>query len=316
MTCQQVQTNLSLYVYGELDFAQEEAFERHLESCALCQRALNREKEWHAVVNTERQDVSFELLSECRRNLRVKVRSGQPFESRSAWWARLFPSGISATRWSAQIAAASFLVFAGFTAARWMDSGRLPAAANSAVARMGLLNAPNTHIRDIEPTGQNSVRIILDRVQQQEVTGNLEDDVVRQLLLAAMQDSSNPGIRVDSVEILQHQTGNDVRDALINTAKSDSNAAVRMKALEGLRQFANDGTTREAVEFVLKHDNNADVRSEAIDILVPVDLPAPIITPDVLKTLQDILNTEQQNDYVRSRSLQVLRAMNVSGPVY
>jgi hypothetical protein len=317
MTCQQVQTNLSLYLYGELDFAQEEALERHLENCALCQRALSREKEWHAAVNAERQDVSFELLSECRRNLRAALRSGKSAKAGLRWWSRLFPSGISPTRWSVQIAAASFLVFTGFTAARLMDNGRLPGIFNpDGVTRMGLLDTSNAHVRDIQPAGQNGVRIIIDRVQQQEVTGTLNDDAVRQWLLAAMQDPSDPGIRVDSVEILQHQSSSDVRDALINTAKTDSNAAVRIKALEGLRQFANDSATREAVEFVLKHDNNADVRSEAIDMLVPADLTAPTITPDVLRTLQDILSSEQENDYVRSRSLQVLRAVNISGPVY
>jgi hypothetical protein len=310
-----VQTNLSLYLYGELDFAQEEALERHLEGCALCQRALSREKEWHASVNAERQDVSFELLSECRSNLREALRADRSFASRFRWWELLFPA-FSATRWSVQIAAASFLVFAGFTVARWMDSGRLPAISNSAVNRMGLLDTSNAHVRDIQPAGQNGVRIVIDRVQQQEVTGNLDDGAVRQWLLAAMQDPSNPGIRVDSVEMLQHESGSDVRDALINTAKTDSNAAVRIKALEGLRQFANDATAREAIESILKHDSNPDVRSEAIDLLVPADPSAPLLMPDVLKTLQDILNTEQQNDYVRSRSLQVLRAVNVSGPVY
>ncbi len=316
MTCQEVQLNLSLYLYGELDFAQEEAFERHLEGCALCERALNREKEWHAAAYAERQDVSFELLSECRRSLRTALRSGRSPELRTSWWARFIPTGFSATRWSVQIAAASFLVFAGFTAARWMDNGRLAPGSGSGFARMGLLDMSNAHVREIEPAGQNGVRIIIDRVQQQEVTGNLDDDTVRQWVLAAMQDPSDPGIRVNSVEILQHQSGPDVRDALINTAKTDSNAAVRIKALEGLRQFAADAATRRAVEFVLKHDNNADVRAEAIDILVPADRPAPAMTPDVLTTLQDILNSEQENDYVRARSLQVLRAMNISGPVY
>jgi anti-sigma factor RsiW len=187
MTCQQVQTNLSLYLYGELDFAQEEAFERHLETCALCQRALNREKEWHAAANTGRQDVSFELLSKCRRNLRAALRADQPIESRSAWWSRLLPSGVSATRWSAQIAAASFLVFAGFTAARLMDGGRLTAVSNKGFTQMGLLGTSNAHVRDIQPAGQNAVRIVIDRVQQQEVTGSLDDEAVRQWLFAAMQ---------------------------------------------------------------------------------------------------------------------------------
>ena len=34
MTCQQVQTNLSLYLYGELDFAQEDALERRIAQVA------------------------------------------------------------------------------------------------------------------------------------------------------------------------------------------------------------------------------------------------------------------------------------------
>ena len=315
MTCSQVQTNLSLYLYGELDFAQEEAVERHLEACAFCERALSREKEWHAGLNAEQQDVSFELLSECRRDLRAALGADGRGVASSSWWKRLLPSGVSATRWSAQIAAASFLVFAGFFAARLIDSGRVPSLSNDNVARMGLIDPSNAHVRDIQPTGENRVRIVLDRLQQQEITGNVNDDVVRQLLLAAVRDPGDPEIRVNSVEMLQHETGVDVRDALLNTAKNDANAAVRMKALEGLRQFANDPTTRQAVEFVLKHDTNPDIRSEAIDVLLPADRVVSI-TPDVLTTLEDILNSERQNDYVRSRSAQVLRTVTGSTPVY
>lgn len=314
MTCSQVQTNLSLYLYGELDFAREESLERHLEGCALCQRALAREKEWHASVNSERQDVSFELLSECRRELRATLRADSHVGEKTNWWRRLLPAGFSPTRWSAQIAMASFLVFAGFAAARLMDRSSWTPLSNDNLSRMDLLDTSNAHVRDIQLT-RNGVRILVDRVKQQEITGKLNDDAVRQLLLAAMQDPTDPSIRVNSVEILQHETGSDVRDALLNTAKSDSNGAVRMKALEGLRQFTGNPATREAVEYVLKHDNNPDVRAEAIDILVPADHSVGI-TPDILTTLQDILNSERQNDYVRSRSLEVLRAMNASSPIY
>ena len=37
MTCQEVQASLSLYLYGELDFAREEHLENHLAECAFCQ---------------------------------------------------------------------------------------------------------------------------------------------------------------------------------------------------------------------------------------------------------------------------------------
>jgi hypothetical protein len=315
MTCPQVQTSLSLYLYGELDFAQEEAVERHLEACALCQRALSREKEWHASLNAERQDVPYDFLSECRRDLGIALKADGGAVEGPRWWRRLLPTGFSATRWSAQLAVASFLVFVGFFAARLMDSGRVPRLSNGNVTQMSLADISGARVRDIQSTGQNRVRIVLDRVQQQEISGRVDDDPVRQLLLAAVHDPTDPEIRVDSVEILQHQTGNDVRDALVNTAKNDSNAAVRIKALEGLRQFTSDPATRQAIELVLKRDNNPDVRSEAINVLLPADRPVGI-TPDIITTLQDIMNSERENDYVRSRSLEVLRAMNISSPVY
>ena len=316
MTCPQVQTHLSLYLYGELDYAQEEALERHLEGCALCQRALARERAWHASVDGEQHDVSFELLSECRRDLRTALRGEGQGSATVEWWKRFLPVGFSATRWSAQLAAASFLVFAGFAAGRYINQATFHNPANNfSVASVSPFDIPNARVRDIQPNGQNGVRIIVDRVQQQEVTGNLNDDVVRELLLNAMRDPTDPSIRVDSVEMLQRQGGNDVRDALLSSVEHDSNAAVRMKALEGLRRYSNDPKTRQAIEDVLKHDDNPDVRSEAIDILVPADQYVGI-TPDVLNTLQDIINSERVNDYVRSRSEQVLRAVNAVSPVY
>ena len=316
MTCPQVQTNLSLYLYGELDFAQEEAIERHLNDCALCQSALAREKSWHESVTAEQEDVSFELLSECRRDLRTALRKDGQHGAASGWWKRLIPSPLSATRWSGQLAAASFLVFVGFAGARLMDRGYFPSSSTTGGAdTMGFVNAPNAHVQDVQPNGQNGVRIVVARVQQQEVTGTVNDEVVRQLLLNALREPSDPGIRVDSVELLQNESGTDIRDALVNSVKYDTNAAVRLKALEGLRRFASDATARQAVEYALKHDDNPDVRSEAIDILVPADQPVGL-TPDILTTLQDILNSERDNDYVRSRSLQVLRAVNASTPVF
>ena len=316
MTCQQVQTNLSLYLYGELEFAQEEALEGHLDGCASCQLALGREKEWHASAHSVQPDLSFELLSECRRDLRGALRADRPVSRWTNWRGRFFPAGLSATRWSAQIALASFLVFAGFSLARLMDGGRVPTLPASGITQMGLLDMSNAHVKDIQPAGQNGVRILFDRTQQQEITGNADDSAIRQLLLAAMQTSTEPGVRVDSAEMLRNQTGTDVRDALLNSAKTDANAAVRIKALEGLRQFTSDRVARAAIESVLKHDTSPEVRSEAIDILLPTEAPVAFLTPDVLTTLQDILNSERQDDYVRSRSQQALRAMGVASPIY
>ena len=75
MNCQQVQTNLSLYLYGELEFAAEEELEQHLQDCSFCQLALSREQAWHTKLNGERKDVPLDLLGQCRRDLRRAMKA-------------------------------------------------------------------------------------------------------------------------------------------------------------------------------------------------------------------------------------------------
>jgi hypothetical protein len=316
MSCQQVQTNLSLYLYGELDFAQEEELERHLSECAFCQQAWAREKSWHATANAEHVDVPFDLLSQCRRELRTAISSSQSQRpERVSWWNWAQPLGLSATRWSMRVAIASFLVITGFSAARWMDRGGLSGLQMDESAHMGLLDASTTRIRDIQPRGDDRVRIIFDQVRPHEIIGRVDDGDVRQLLLAAAKDPVDPGIRVYSVEMLNGQDGSDIRDALLFSVRHDTNAAVRLKALDGLRRFAGDAAARETLKFVLQHDDNAGVRSEAIDVLAPANRRTEF-NPDLAGTLQEIARSGRDDDYVRMRCLQILREMKASMDVY
>ena len=122
MTCQQVQSSLSLYLYGELDFAREEDLENHLAECAFCQLTLAREKQWHTLTNSQVQEAASR--SACRMppaaSPRIGPRNGASRASPSM--VALDQSfEISATRWSAQFALASMLVFIGFASARWFN---------------------------------------------------------------------------------------------------------------------------------------------------------------------------------------------------
>ncbi len=316
MTCQQVRINLSLYLYGELDFAREEELEQHLDECAVCQRGLAREKAWHTSLNAERVDVPLDFLAQCRRDLRMAVSSSKKTgESHRSLWSWTQPLGFSSTRWSLRLAAASFLVVIGFSAARWMDRYGVPVGFEGGAARMGLIDASTARIRDIQPDNNDGVRIIFDQVSEREITGRAEDEDVRQLLLAAMKDPVDPGIRVDSLEMLKGQNGNDVREALLYSVRHDANAAVRLKALEGLQQFAADPATRETLKMVLEHDDNPGVRSEAINVLVPAGQTLQF-SPNLAGTLQDIMRSERNDDYVRLRCMQILREMNAPLDVY
>jgi hypothetical protein len=316
MTCQQVQLNLSLYLYGELDFAREEELELHLNECSSCQLALSREKGWHMTVNSERVDVPLDFLAQCRRDLRTAVSSSAvEHKFRRSWWRWLEPFQFSPTRWSLRLAVASFLVILGFSAARWMDGNGFTGGLSLGAARMAFIDPSTARIRDIQPDNVNGVRIIVDQVSEREITGQVGDRSIRQLLLAAMKDPADPGIRVDSVELLKGQNGEDLRDALLHAVQHDPNAAVRLKALEALRQFASDPATRETLKFVLENDDNPGVRSEAIDVLAPANQDLRF-NPDLAGVLQEIMRSERSDDYVRLRCMQVLHEMNAPLDVY
>jgi hypothetical protein len=148
MTCHDVQLQLSLYLYGELDFASEEALENHLGGCAFCQQSLAREKTWHTAASSEYRDVPLDLLARCRQDLRNGIAS-QISPGKKSWsWPAVLR--ISPTPWSYQLAAASFLVFIGFAGARFLDNYKF--SGSMALGRAGLIS-PSTRISDIQPDG-------------------------------------------------------------------------------------------------------------------------------------------------------------------
>jgi anti-sigma factor RsiW len=304
MSCQEVQASLSLYLYGELDFAREEQVENHLAECAFCQRTLAREKEWHTLANVQIQEPPLDLLAECRQQLRPALARERAHPSSArAWWRWTNPFDISATRWSAQIALASMLVFIGFASARWFDRGGLETGPNE----MSLLNPAGAHIRDVQTDGAGVVRIVVDR--ESEIVGRIGDANVRSLLLAGTRQP-DPGVRFYSFEVLAQQDGagtaEDLRDVFLYSVRNDPNPAVRLEAIQGLRRFSGDPAALEALKFVLEHDDNPDVRFQAVDLLAPVD-SGVTVTPATAQAIADVMRSSPEDEYVRARCTQALR---------
>jgi anti-sigma factor RsiW len=319
MTCPEVQAKLSLYLYGELDFAEEERLEEHAGQCAACERALAREKAWHTALNAERADVPLELLEQCRQDLRsaagsLKAKGRSPRWSRPRWLAWLDSLDLLAPRWSMRLAVGSFLVFVGFSAAQLLDRRGFPGDSGIAAESMGMINPLSARIREVEPADNNRVRIVFD--QEHSISGAVDSAEMRAWLLAAARDEQDPGIRVDSVEMLNQQAGSEVRDALLDSARNDPNAAVRLKAVEGLARYREDAVTLDGLVFVLEHDENAGVRSKAIDVLAPLSSPNVRIGPDLAGALADVMQSAQQDDYVRARCAELLRHIGSPLEVY
>ena len=142
------------------------------------------------------------------------------------------------------------------------------------------------------------------------VSGSLEDPEIRQLLLAAAKDPTDPGLRVESVEVLCSRSQEaEIRDALLYALEHDSNPGVRLKAIAGLKEYSKDPEARQVLARVLLKDTNAGVRAQAIDVLTQQR------SKDVVGSLQELLRRED-NDYVRQRTQRALNEMKASPGVF
>ncbi len=264
MNCESVRKQLALLLYGELAFEEEEAVHQHLEGCAECRLALDRQKALHGALDEAEASVPDGLLAECRRDLRAGLErtGGRRSLLRRLWdWTDQPVSPLLL-----KPAGALALVALGFFAARLTST---PAAPPPQVAA-----GP--------------------------------DPATQQVLLQAARNASDPGLRMNSMEVLGSRAESpEVRQTLVNAVRSDPNSAVRLRAVESLRSYRGDPQVRLALENALFSDDNLGVRTQAIDILVMHKDMA------IVGTLQHLMEREQ-NDYIRQRCEKALSDMNAS----
>ncbi len=300
MNCDVTKSQIPLFLYGELSFDEEEAFEAHLEDCAGCRDEVARQTILHRTLDRVELTPSAALLAKCRRDFSGQIRtaphrhrSPSSLAARLGWlWNR---GGVP--RWVWQPAGALALLALGFFSSRllvpagYMTSGSDPV---------------SSRVRYVEPEGQGKVHLVVEETRQRVLNGRLDDEPIRRLLLAAAKDPSDPGIRVESIDVLRANSGTqEVRRALLNALLHDSNAGVRLKAIEGLKAWANEPETRHTLAQVLLNDDNPGVRSQAVDLLMQHR------ESDVVGVLQQLLQKED-NGYIRMRSQKALRDMNAS----
>jgi hypothetical protein len=299
MTCESVRDSIPLYLYGELPAETEEAVEAHLDECKECARELEVQREFARSLNEHELEPSLDLLVECRQSLALELRKHEAIsepKGLAGFWNKIFGFPVNRFR----IPAGAMALFAmGWFAAR---SPQLTSLLPGGVQQAGLIST----VRSIEPDRSGHILISVDDTQRRVISGALDDDKVRGLLLAAMHEQSNPGVRVESVSVLKDMAGlEDVRLALLEALQHDPNPGVRLKALEGLHQFGYDPSVRQTLTTVLMNDSNAGVRIQAIDLLTSRH------DDSIVGTLQSLVHKDD-NDYVRLRCVRALQEMNAS----
>jgi hypothetical protein len=166
---------------------------------------------------------------------------------------------------------------------------------------------PISRVREVRTNPNGTVEIQLEEVSQRMISGSLNDRDVRDALLVAARETSDPGVRVGTLDLLKSQTGrDDVRKVLLYALLNDTNAGVRLKALEGLTSFPIDLDTRESLRKVLLTDANPGVRIQAIELLTKGNEG-----PEVIGVLQQLMQRED-NSYVRQKCQNALRDLNAT----
>ena len=340
--CKDIAPLLVFYVCEEVSEDERESIETHLASCQACSEQLAEEKAFHAALlsapqSADKLDASGILLSQCRSELEEALDdlSAPPLQER--WrpfgWLR---------RWMAlrPVWSGALLVLVGGLAGAqlvpWLEqnSGNTGQALNVRARQPltpdQLSNMVVSGLTVSPSPGSDSptVQLQLSAEQPMVLTGRADDSNVRQVLTYMVENSErfDAGVRLDCLDALKAAVRDQqVRLALLNTARKDQNPAVRMKALEALRDTAGEDDVRQVLLDALEHDGNPGVRVEAVNLLVgsldngppdteaapqaPVAAPAPgedASFEQVVKVLQE-LQRRDPNPYVRLRSAAALR---------
>jgi hypothetical protein len=309
-TCEKIRTQLGLLLYGELSFDEEEAVDAHLEGCAECRTALERERELHAALDGQQIEPPASALWESRQNLQRLIVAEHTAAHRLSWWDQFLDA-----RWL-KSAGALALLSIGFFGARMFPGLGL------GITGMSMLDPGAQRVRSVEPGPHGGIQIVLDETRQRVVSGGLDDQNIRVLLLSAAKDPSDPGLRYESVGILNDRAqAAEVRDTLIYALEHDENAGVRLKAMDGLRPFVLQPEVRKALSGVLLSDGNPGMRTQAIDLLTQGvgegtgGQTGNAVDRDLIGILQGLMNRED-NAYVRQRGERVLQLVNASSETY
>ena len=309
MSCESRFDDIALYVYGELAPEDEERLEAHADGCADCTREIARVREVGRALDRRTLDPSAAFMAECRQELMIAIHSqpvaGGLFGSLRGAFGGFFEPAAGLRR----LAAAGALVAAGFLAARLTvkpsviempGTSRPPVEAPAQTAGFAVSGIHTV----TDPSGEE--RVVLDGTRSDQVSGPSSDEQIQKYLLTAATDQQNPGLRLESMEILKDHAGSDeVRRALVQALVRDSNPGVRLTALQGLKQVADQAEVHRALARALLADDNPGVRIQVIEILTERK------DHELVAVLQDLVQKEN-NQYVRMQCQKTLREMKAS----
>jgi hypothetical protein len=334
--CGEFETKLTLLAAGELETSDAEEVQKHVQGCEGCRLALGQETELLALMSSGRNEVDPNFLASCRAGLFDALDQ----QEEKSWLRRITGSFLPASWISPDPAwSAAVLLIVGFSVG--LFGPRLlrhaPAAGNTNLAPSSITSATvpaDTNISGVDSSSPIStidlhsaqvaginvfpasgdappqVQLRMNTQQPMMVSGTVEDDNVKQVLIHVLQDSQryDSDYRLDAVELLRLRNNDpEVRSALCHAVHTDHNAAVRLKALEALDGAEPQTLVRQTLLDALVDDQNPGVRVEAINELRDLAAKGQINSDDeLLKVLHERIKKDPST-YIRLQSAAVIR---------
>jgi hypothetical protein len=299
MNCEWVKQNIVFYIYDELPDDARHELEQHIARCKDCEAEVGATKQLRSdFAQFPVEDPTPSFLAASRMRLQeVLETAGQ-----GGWWSRLVfdpVQWLNQVRFAPALAAAIFIVgFAGGIGATYKMVRTNPATESQNPTTSTSLASISSISSVQQQPGSNQITVKYDTVSPQEAHGSLSDPNIQQLLLYAASNNSNPGVRMDSVNVLTQQPNNQhVREALLYALRYDSNTGVRLKALDSLGPYVKDDVqVRDAMLESLMSDSNPGVRIEALHLLEPVRADSSV------RIVLQRLAAKDDNRYIKAQA--------------
>jgi anti-sigma factor RsiW len=324
MNCELAHERIVTAAYGELADDKVHELQRHLSECTECrkdQEQLQAMKVLADVLPVQEPGPNFAARSRLR--LDEALDTLPPMR----WYELLMQRFLNnmASLQAAPVAAALLLVagigagslggyqFAQSRAARVAANPPVvavdqpPAATQADTVAPNLASVASVSSITRKPGGE-MVEVNYNQLVPQHIEGSLDSPAIRQLLMLATENAASAGVRDDSVGLLaaECRAGHScqaagIREALMVALRYDKNSHVRIKALEGLQPYvAEDIRVRNAVLEAILNDDDPRIRTEAINLLEPVEADT-----SVRQVLYSV-STSDDNPHIRNASRQVL----------
>ena len=316
MNCELAHERIMLAAYAELPDDQVHELDRHLMSCAEC---LKEREQLSALKTLAALHPVIEPPANLVARSRLRLEEALDLLPPKRWYERLGERVTNnfARLQSAPVAACLLLVagigagsIGGYEFA--LERALHTAARNPQMAETRpeppAQVAPAEVTSIVQQPNSDVVEVRYNQLVPRSVQGPLDNPAIRELLVMASEDPASAGIRDNSVDLLAKEcraghscNPEGIRDALMVALRYDRNEGVREKALKGLERYvAEDMRVRDAVLEALLNDSDPRIRTQAINILEPVE--ADTTVRQVLSTVA----TSDQSPQIRTVSRQVL----------